>query len=141
LSKTHFNKCTATIAGTFSVTIATPNSFLVLGFELDSLIGYVKHSLITVSLEYFCPVRRCSFDPKVFLFTFKMKQTNKDEKQMKQNEENHKDEKNAIIDHLNTCDIPVETQAYIKYAQKAGFNLIEEVNVDSRHALLSFIKN
>jgi 2-polyprenyl-3-methyl-5-hydroxy-6-metoxy-1,4-benzoquinol methylase len=53
----------------------------------------------------------------------------------------NKDEKNAIIDHLNTCDIPLETQAYIKYAQKAGFNLIEEVNVDSRHALLSFIKN
>ncbi|MEY3178593.1 MAG: hypothetical protein RJB42_834, partial [Bacteroidota bacterium] len=52
-----------------------------------------------------------------------------------------KDEKNAIIDHLNTCDIPVETNAYIEYAQHAGFSLLEDVNVDTRHALLAFVKN
>ena len=52
-----------------------------------------------------------------------------------------KEEKNAIIDHLNTCDIPVETKAYVDYAQQAGFNLLEEVNVDTRHALLAFVKN
>jgi 2-polyprenyl-3-methyl-5-hydroxy-6-metoxy-1,4-benzoquinol methylase len=52
-----------------------------------------------------------------------------------------KDEKNAIIDHLNTCDIPVETQTYVEYALDSGFSLLEEVNVDSRHALLAFIKN
>lgn len=52
-----------------------------------------------------------------------------------------KDEKNAIIDHLNTCDIPVETKAYLEYAQQAGFSLLEEVNVDTRHALLAFAKN
>ena len=52
-----------------------------------------------------------------------------------------KDEKNAIIVHLNTCDIPVETNAYVEYAQHAGFSLLEEVNVDTRHALLAFAKN
>jgi 2-polyprenyl-3-methyl-5-hydroxy-6-metoxy-1,4-benzoquinol methylase len=52
-----------------------------------------------------------------------------------------KEEKNAITDHLNSCDLPVETKAYIEYALKAGFKLLEEVNVDTRHALLAFIKN
>lgn len=51
------------------------------------------------------------------------------------------DEKEAIIDHLSTCDIPVELTSYIEFAEKAGFDLIEEVNVDSRHALLAFTKN
>jgi 2-polyprenyl-3-methyl-5-hydroxy-6-metoxy-1,4-benzoquinol methylase len=51
------------------------------------------------------------------------------------------DEKKAIIDHLNTCDLPVETKAYIEYAIQAGFSLKEEVNVDTRHALLAFEKN
>lgn len=53
----------------------------------------------------------------------------------------NEDEKDAIIDHLNSCDIPVETKSYVEYAQYAGFNLLEEVNVDSRHALLAFEKN
>jgi 2-polyprenyl-3-methyl-5-hydroxy-6-metoxy-1,4-benzoquinol methylase len=52
-----------------------------------------------------------------------------------------KDEKDAIIDHLTKCDIPVETKTYIEYGLEAGFSLLEEVNVDSRHALLAFIKN
>jgi 2-polyprenyl-3-methyl-5-hydroxy-6-metoxy-1,4-benzoquinol methylase len=52
-----------------------------------------------------------------------------------------KDEKNAIIDHLNTCDIPVENKTYTEYALRAGFSLLEEVNVDDRHALLAFVKN
>lgn len=50
------------------------------------------------------------------------------------------DEKNAIIDHLFSCDLPVETRSYIEYAQKAGFNLREELNIDARHALLVFEK-
>ena len=51
------------------------------------------------------------------------------------------DEKNAIIDHLYTCDIPVESSSYIKYATIAGFNCLEEVDIDSRHTLLVFSKN
>jgi 2-polyprenyl-3-methyl-5-hydroxy-6-metoxy-1,4-benzoquinol methylase len=51
------------------------------------------------------------------------------------------DEKDAIIDHLNTCDIPVETSTYIEYAKNTGFNFIEEVGIDARHALLVFSKN
>lgn len=51
------------------------------------------------------------------------------------------DEKLAIIDHLTACDIPVETKTYIEFARSAGFQLAEEANVDSRHALLAFTKN
>jgi 2-polyprenyl-3-methyl-5-hydroxy-6-metoxy-1,4-benzoquinol methylase len=51
------------------------------------------------------------------------------------------DEKDAIIDHLNTCDIPVEASTYIEYANSTGFNFIEEVEIDARHALLVFSKN
>lgn len=51
------------------------------------------------------------------------------------------DEKEAIIDHLNTCDIPVEASTYIQYAHNTGFNLIEEVDIDPRHTLLVFSKN
>lgn len=47
----------------------------------------------------------------------------------------------AIIDHLNTCDIPVETKTYIAFANQAGFSLLEEFEVDTRHALLVFSKN
>jgi len=50
-------------------------------------------------------------------------------------------EKDAIIDHLNTCDIPVEGSTYIQYANDTGFNLIEEVDIDPRHALFVFSKN
>lgn len=51
------------------------------------------------------------------------------------------DEQSAIIDHLNTCDIPVETSTYIAYANKAGLNLLKEVDIDPRHTLLVFSKN
>lgn len=51
------------------------------------------------------------------------------------------DEKDAIIDHLTTCDIPVEASTYIKYAENTGFNFVEEVDIDSRHTLLVFSKN
>jgi cyclopropane fatty-acyl-phospholipid synthase-like methyltransferase len=51
------------------------------------------------------------------------------------------DEKHAIIDHLNTCDIPVEASTYIQYANNAGFNYIEKVDIDTRHTLLVFSKN
>jgi 2-polyprenyl-3-methyl-5-hydroxy-6-metoxy-1,4-benzoquinol methylase len=51
------------------------------------------------------------------------------------------DEKDAIIDHLNTCDIPVEALTYIEYANSTGFNFIEEVAIDARHTLLVFSKN
>lgn len=51
------------------------------------------------------------------------------------------DEKTAIIDHLTTCDLPVETKTYIDFAQLAGFQLAEEANVDDKHALLAFTKN
>ena len=51
------------------------------------------------------------------------------------------DEKYAIIDHLNTCDIPVEASTYIQYANNAGFNCIEKVDIDTRHVLLVFSKN
>ena len=51
------------------------------------------------------------------------------------------DEKDAIIDHLNTCDIPVEASTYIEYAKSTGFNFIEEVAIDARHTLLVFSKN
>ncbi len=50
------------------------------------------------------------------------------------------DEKTAIIDHLNTCDIPVETTTYITYGIEAGFNFIKEVDIDPRHTLLLFSK-
>lgn len=51
------------------------------------------------------------------------------------------DEKNAIIDHLYTCDIPVEASTYIQYANNTGFNFIDEVDIDTRHTLLVFSKN
>jgi cyclopropane fatty-acyl-phospholipid synthase-like methyltransferase len=47
----------------------------------------------------------------------------------------------AIIDHLSTCDIPVETKTYTEFANQAGFILLEEFEVDTRHALLVFSKN
>lgn len=47
----------------------------------------------------------------------------------------------AIIDHLSTCDIPVETKTYTAYAIEAGFALVEEYEVDTKHALLVFSKN
>ena len=51
------------------------------------------------------------------------------------------DEKDAIVQHLQTCDIPVETTSYIRFAQEAGFKFIEEADVDPRHTLLVFSKN
>lgn len=51
------------------------------------------------------------------------------------------EEKTAIIDHLNTCDIPVETSTYINYAIEANFILIKEVDIDTRHTLLLFSKS
>lgn len=56
-------------------------------------------------------------------------------------EELNEKEKKAIIDHLNTCDIPVETSTYISFANKAGFNFIKEIDIDPRHTLLLFSKN
>jgi len=52
-----------------------------------------------------------------------------------------KDEKDAIVEHLQTCDIPVETKSYIHFAQEAGFTFIKEADVDPRHTLLVFSKN
>jgi 2-polyprenyl-3-methyl-5-hydroxy-6-metoxy-1,4-benzoquinol methylase len=51
------------------------------------------------------------------------------------------EEQIAIIDHLSTCDIPVETKTYTEFANQAGFILLEEFEVDTRHALLVFSKN
>lgn len=51
------------------------------------------------------------------------------------------EEKTAIIDHLNTCDIPVETSTYINFANEAGFNFIKEIDIDPRHTLLLFSKS
>ena len=51
------------------------------------------------------------------------------------------EEKLAIIDHLNTCDIPIESSTYISFASKAGFHFIKEVDIDPRHTLLLFSKN
>lgn len=51
------------------------------------------------------------------------------------------EEQLAIIDHLTTCDIPVETKSYVSFANEVGFSLIEEFNVDERHALLVFSKS
>ena len=53
----------------------------------------------------------------------------------------NEEEQLAIIDHLSTCDIPVETKTYIEFANQAGFSLLEEFEVDTRHALLVFSKN
>lgn len=50
-------------------------------------------------------------------------------------------EQNAIIDHLYTCDIPVESSTYVDYALSSGLSFIEEVDIDSRHTLLVFSKN
>jgi 2-polyprenyl-3-methyl-5-hydroxy-6-metoxy-1,4-benzoquinol methylase len=52
-----------------------------------------------------------------------------------------KEEKIAIIDHLNTCDIPVEASTYISFASKAGFHFVNEVDIDPRHTLLLFSKS
>lgn len=51
------------------------------------------------------------------------------------------EEQLAIIDHLSTCDIPVETKTYAEFAKQTGFTLLEEFEVDTRHALLVFSKN
>ena len=51
------------------------------------------------------------------------------------------EEKDAIVLHLQTCDIPVETDTYIEYAKQAGLSLIEEVAIDTRHGLLVFSNN
>jgi ubiquinone/menaquinone biosynthesis C-methylase UbiE len=51
------------------------------------------------------------------------------------------EEKDAIVSHLQTCDIPVEIDTYVEYAKQAGLSLIEEVAIDDRHALLVFSNN
>ena len=51
------------------------------------------------------------------------------------------EEKDAIVLHLQTCDIPVEIDTYVQYAKQAGLSLIEEVAIDARHALLVFSNN
>ena len=51
------------------------------------------------------------------------------------------EEKDAIVLHLQTCDIPVETDTYVEYAKQSGLSLIEEVAIDTRHVLLVFSNN
>jgi 2-polyprenyl-3-methyl-5-hydroxy-6-metoxy-1,4-benzoquinol methylase len=51
------------------------------------------------------------------------------------------DEKKIVSAHLITCDFPVATSEYIKFAETAGFLLVDEVDIDSKHGLIVFRKD
>jgi 2-polyprenyl-3-methyl-5-hydroxy-6-metoxy-1,4-benzoquinol methylase len=51
------------------------------------------------------------------------------------------EEKKTVAAHLTTCDFPVATSEYIQFAESAGFILVDEVDIDSKHGLIVFRKD